>query len=77
MLPDRSVLLGQKLVNNIKKIKWDILSNFQTLCYLSILQVLVHVVFLTPLKDSLVVGKREKSFFFAPLATASRFQPVL
>ena len=32
MLPDRSVLIGQKLVENakIKKFKCDILSNFQT-----------------------------------------------
>ena len=31
MLPDRSVLTGQKLVENAKilKFKWDILSNFQ------------------------------------------------
>ena len=33
MLPDRSVLIGQKLVGNakIKKLKCDILSNFQTM----------------------------------------------
>ena len=33
MLPDRSVLIGQKLVENakIQKIKCDILSNFQTM----------------------------------------------
>ena len=32
MLLDRSVLLGHKLVENtqIEKLKWDILSNFQT-----------------------------------------------
>ena len=37
MLPDRSVLIGQKLVENakIEKFKCDILSNFQTLCMLS------------------------------------------
>ena len=34
VLPDRSVLIGQKLVENakIQKFKCDILSNFQTLC---------------------------------------------
>ena len=34
MLPDRSILIGQKLVENakIKKFKCDILSDFQTLC---------------------------------------------
>ena len=33
MLPDRSVLIGQRLVENakIQKFKCDILSNFQTL----------------------------------------------
>ena len=33
--PDRSILIGQKLVENAKipKFKWDILSNFQTLCH--------------------------------------------
>ena len=33
-LPDRSVLIGQKLVENVKiqKFKWDILGDFQTLC---------------------------------------------
>ena len=34
MLPDLSVLIGQKLVENakIKKLKFDILGDFQTLC---------------------------------------------
>ena len=34
MLPDRSVLIGQKLVEKakIQKFKCDILSNFQTMC---------------------------------------------
>ena len=34
VLPDRSVLIGQKLVDNAKihKFKCDILSNFQTVC---------------------------------------------
>ena len=34
VLPDRSVLIGQKLVENakIQKFKFDILSNFQTMC---------------------------------------------
>ena len=34
MLPDRSVLIGQKLVENakIQKFKCDILSYFQTMC---------------------------------------------
>ena len=34
VLPDRSVLLGQKLVENakIQKFKCNILSNFQTMC---------------------------------------------
>ena len=34
MLPDISTLKGQKLVENakIQKFKWDILSNFQTMC---------------------------------------------
>ena len=36
VLPDRSVLKGQKLVENakIQKFKCDILSNFQTVCYI-------------------------------------------
>ena len=36
VLPDRSVLIGQKLVENAKiekKFKCDILSNFQTMCW--------------------------------------------
>ena len=35
VLPDRSLLIGQKLVENVKieKFKWDIMSNFQTLCF--------------------------------------------
>ena len=35
MLPDSSLLIGQKLVENakIQKSKCDILSNFQTMCY--------------------------------------------
>ena len=34
MLPDKSVLIGQKLVENakIEKFKCDILDDFQTLC---------------------------------------------
>ena len=34
VLPDRSVLIGQKLVENakIEKFKCDILGDFQTLC---------------------------------------------
>ena len=34
VLPDRSVLIGQKLVENakIENVKWDILSTFQTIC---------------------------------------------
>ena len=34
VLPDRSILMGQKLVENakIQKFKCDILSNFQTMC---------------------------------------------
>ena len=34
VLPDRSVLTGQKLVESAKfeKFKYDILSNFQTMC---------------------------------------------
>ena len=33
VLPDRSFLIGQKLVENVKveKLKWDILGDFQTL----------------------------------------------
>ena len=33
VLPDRSVLIGQKLVENakIENVKWDILSTFQTI----------------------------------------------
>ena len=35
VLPDRSVLIGQKLMENAEKqiFKCDILSNFQTMCY--------------------------------------------
>ena len=36
VLPDRSVLIGQKMVENakIKKFKWDILGDYQTMfCY--------------------------------------------
>ena len=34
VLPDRSILIRQKLMENdkIEKFKWDILGNFQTLC---------------------------------------------
>ena len=34
VLPDRSVLIGQNLMGNakIQKFKWEILSNFQTMC---------------------------------------------
>ena len=34
VLPDRSVLIGQKSMENakIKKFKWDILDDFQTMC---------------------------------------------
>ena len=34
VLPDRSVLIGQKLVENakVRKVKCDILGDFQTLC---------------------------------------------
>ena len=37
MLPDRSVLIGQKLVENakIEKFKCDIFSNFQTMCLIA------------------------------------------
>ena len=33
VLPDRSILIGQKLVANVKieKFKWDILGDFQTI----------------------------------------------
>ena len=36
VLPDRSILIGQKLVENaqIQNLKCDILSNFQTMCVL-------------------------------------------
>ena len=36
VLPDRSVLIGQKLVENakIQKFNCDILSNFQTMCFM-------------------------------------------
>ena len=42
VLPDRSVLIGQKLVENAKneKFKCDILSNFQTMCFGCILGIL-------------------------------------
>ena len=35
MLPDRSVLIGQKLVENAKipKLKCEILGDFQTMCF--------------------------------------------
>ena len=34
VLPDRSILVGQKMVENAKseKFKWDILCDFQTMC---------------------------------------------
>ena len=37
VLPDRSILIGQKLMKNaqIEKWKWDIFSDFQTLCFIS------------------------------------------
>ena len=36
VLPDRSVLIGQKMVEKAKigKINWKILGNFQTLCHI-------------------------------------------
>ena len=35
VLPDRSILKGQKLAENakIEKLKWDTLGDFQTLCF--------------------------------------------
>ena len=36
ILPDRSLLIGQKLVENVKIHKCDILSKFQTWCLLLI-----------------------------------------
>ena len=38
VLQDRSILKGQKLVENakIKKIKWDILGDFQTMCAIKV-----------------------------------------
>ena len=43
VLPDRSVVIGQKLVENaqIIKFKCDILSDFQTLCYGSSVTLLI------------------------------------
>ena len=37
-LPDKSILIGQKMVENakIEKLKGDIFEDFQTLCYLSL-----------------------------------------
>ena len=32
VLPDRSILVGQKLMETSKIEKWDILGDFQTLC---------------------------------------------
>ena len=45
MLPDRSLLIGQKLVENAKNEKCDNLSNFQTLCLrlLSLIQNLENI----------------------------------
>ena len=35
LLPDRSILIGQQLVKNAKinKFQWDILGDFQTMCW--------------------------------------------
>ena len=40
VLPDRLLLIGQKLVENVKirKFKCDILVNFQTLCFVTMLK---------------------------------------
>ena len=48
MLPDRSVLIGQRLVENakIEKFKCDILSNFQTVCSVEKLALLLSNVVL-------------------------------
>ena len=45
MLPDRSVLIGQKLVKNakIEKFKCDILGDFQTMC--SVIIPSSHIIF--------------------------------
>ena len=42
VLPDRSVLIGQKLVEKAKsqKFKCDILSNFQTMCFCAFLKLI-------------------------------------
>ena len=56
VLPDRSLLIGQKLVENakVKKFKCDILSDFQTLCH--------------PLKVHIVkVHDKSITFFFISL----------
>ena len=47
VLPDRSVLLGQKLVENakIQKCKCDILSNFQTIWNVLVLEKKLKVQF--------------------------------
>ena len=41
VLPDRTILIGQKMVENAKnkKFKCDILGDFQTLCIHSVLKV--------------------------------------
>ena len=46
VLPDKSVLIGQKLVENakIKEFKYDILSNFQTMCSTSYQQTTQKVI---------------------------------
>ena len=46
MLPEWSIIIGQKMVKNakIEKLKCDILTNFQTLWNLTTLVLLVYVV---------------------------------
>ena len=46
LLPDKSILIGQKLVENakIKKFKCDILSNFDTMCMTLQLMLILRLV---------------------------------
>ena len=58
MLPDRSLLVGQKLLENakIEKFKCDILGNFQTLCYRVTFDMLMNWGFKTCIFDLIMIN---------------------
>ena len=67
MLPDKSVLIGQKLVKNakIQKFQCDILSNFQTMAHLTLLYFFIYT------GSNLPIPRSERSVLVAMREMAS------